>query len=47
MLSGVLATVLQKNRQYQAFQQKFADLFEAKDSQVRTEFVTIGNKVKI
>lgn len=47
MLSGVLSTILQTNRQYQEFQQKFAELFEAADSEVRTEFVTVGDKVKV
>jgi len=47
MLSGVLTTILQNNRQYQEFQQKFSQLFEAEDSEVRTEFTTVGNKVKI
>src|ERR1019366_1091462 len=47
MLSGVLATILQANPQYQEFQEKFTQLFEHEDSQIRTEFEAIGSKVKL
>lgn len=47
MLSGVLNTILQGNQQYQAFQAKFAELFEDDDSAIKQEFVNIGNSVKI
>lgn len=47
MLSGVLATILQTNQQYKEFQQTFRDLFEDPDSEIKTEFETIGNKVKV
>lgn len=47
MLSGVLATILQTNQQYKDFQQKFKDLFENNDSEIKAEFETIGSKVKL
>jgi putative ATP-dependent endonuclease of OLD family len=47
MLSDVLTTILENNKQYQQFQEKFRELFEDDDSQIKTEFENIGNKVKI
>lgn len=47
MLSGVLNAILQTNQQYQEFQAKFVELFEDDDSEIKEEFETIGNKVKI
>ncbi len=47
MLSGVLATILEANQQYQDFQAKFSELFEDEGSQIKTEFETMGNKVKL
>jgi len=47
MLSGVLATILQSNVQYQEFQDKFRELFEDDRSQIKAEFDTIGSNVKI
>lgn len=47
MLSGVLTTILQTNQQYQEFQAKFRELFEDDNSQIKAEFVAIGNKVKV
>lgn len=47
MLSGVLSTILQANNQYREFQEKFAELFEHEDSEIRAEFEAIGDKVKI
>ena len=46
MLSGVLSTILQKNQQYKDFQSKFSELFEGDTSQIKTEFETIGNRIK-
>lgn len=46
MLSGVLNTILETNQQYQDFQAKFQELFEDDNSQIKTEFETMGNKVK-
>lgn len=47
MLSGVLSTILQANQQYREFQEKFSELFEHEDSEIKAEFESIGNKVKI
>lgn len=47
MLSGVLSTILQTNQQYQNFQQKFKELFEDDNSEIKEQFDNIGNKVKI
>jgi len=47
MLSDVLTTILQNNQQYIEFQQKFTDLFESDNSEIKTEFENIGNQVKI
>ena len=47
MLSGVLSAILQNNQQYQEFQIKFSELFESDGSEIKTQFETIGNQVKI
>lgn len=47
MLSGVLATILEENEQYQQFQEKFRELFEDDKSQIKVEFENIGNRVKV
>jgi recombinational DNA repair ATPase RecF len=47
MLSGVLATILEKNPQYKNFQAKFTELFEDDDSDIKIEFDNLGNKVKL
>jgi putative ATP-dependent endonuclease of OLD family len=47
MLSGVLTAILEENEQYQQFQEKFRELFEDDDSQIKAEFENIGNRVKI
>jgi len=47
MLSGVLTAILEENEQYQQFQEKFKELFEDDDSQIKAEFESIGNQVKI
>ena len=47
MLSGVLNTILQTNQQYREFQEKFAELFEDEDSEIKAEFEAIGERVKI
>ncbi|MBL7756810.1 MAG: AAA family ATPase, partial [Chitinophagaceae bacterium] len=47
MLSGVLNTILQTNGQYQQFQEKFRELFEDDDSEIKAEFEAMGNKVKV
>lgn len=47
MLSGVLSAILQENVLYQEFQAKFRELFEEDDSEIKTEFDNVGNKVQI
>jgi predicted ATP-binding protein involved in virulence len=47
MLSGVVAAILETSQKYKDFQEKFAELFEHEDSEVRTQFETIGDSVKI
>ena len=47
MLAGVLETILQTNQQYRDFQNKFKELFEDDGSQIKTEFETLGSKVKL
>lgn len=47
MLSGVLTAILEENAQYQQFQEKFRELFEDDNSQIKAEFENIGNRVKI
>ncbi len=47
MLSGVLTAILQENEQYQQFQEKFRELFEADNSEIKAEFDNVGNNVKI
>lgn len=47
MLSGVLATILEKNPQYKQFQEKFTELFEDDKSEIKMEFDNLGNKVKL
>lgn len=47
MLSGVLTAILQENEQYQQFQAKFRELFEADNSEIKAEFDNVGNNVKI
>ena len=47
MLSGVLVTILEADKDYQEFQLKFFDLFDKPDSKVRIEFDKLGNKVKV
>jgi len=47
MLSGVLAAILEENEQYKQFQEKFRELFEDDNSQIKAEFESIGSRVKI
>ncbi|MUH34411.1 chromosome segregation protein SMC [Zobellia amurskyensis] len=46
MLSGVLSAILQENVQYQEFQQKFRELFEDDNSEIKIEFDNVGDKVQ-
>lgn len=47
MFSGVLSTILQTSIKYQQFQAKFRELFEDDNSEIKTEFETMGNNVKV
>lgn len=47
MLSGVLSAILQDNRQYQEFQNKFRELFEDDSSEIKTQFDNVGEKVQV
>lgn len=47
MLSGVLATILEQNAQYQEFQLQFKSLFENDESEIKTQFDLLGGKVKV
>jgi putative ATP-dependent endonuclease of the OLD family len=47
MLSGVLATILESNRQYQDLQTKFHELFYDDTSEIKVEFDRISSSVKI
>jgi putative ATP-dependent endonuclease of OLD family len=47
MLSGVLSAILETNEQYQDFQQRFTELFEGEDSEIKTQFDLVGGKVKV
>lgn len=47
MLSGVLATILEKNPQYKKFQEQFTELFEDDKSEIKIEFDNLGNRVKL
>lgn len=46
MLSSVLEEILTDNPQYREFRQKFDELFDDEDSQVKIEFDRLGNSVK-
>ena len=46
MLSNVLSIILQTNKQYKEFQQKFSELFEGEDSEIKLEFDNVGAQVK-
>jgi putative ATP-dependent endonuclease of OLD family len=47
MLSGVLSAILESNEQYLDFQNKFRELFEGDDSEIKTQFDLVGGKVKV
>jgi putative ATP-dependent endonuclease of the OLD family len=47
MLSSVMAVILESSIQYKEFQEKFNTLFGSEESDVRIEFDTLGEKVKI
>lgn len=47
MLSGVLSAILESNKQYLDFQNRFKELFEGDDSEIKTQFDLVGGKVKV
>lgn len=47
MLSGVVAAILEESEQYRQFQDKFSELFEHDESEIKAQFETIGNNVKV
>jgi putative ATP-dependent endonuclease of OLD family len=47
MLSGVVAAILEESKQYRQFQNKFSELFEHDESEIKAQFETIGANVKI
>lgn len=47
MLSGVLTAILEKSPKYQEFKQKFSELFEADDSEVRVELDRVSGEVQV
>lgn len=47
MLSGVITAIIEGNQQYQEFQNKFAELFEADDSEIKAQFDIVGDRVKV
>lgn len=47
MLSGVLATILERSAHYREFQTKFSDLFGSEESEVKIELDGLSKKVKI
>jgi AAA15 family ATPase/GTPase len=47
MLSGVLSAILESNEQYLDFQNRFKELFEGDDSEIKTQFDLVGGKVKV
>ncbi|MEP4094101.1 AAA family ATPase [Reichenbachiella sp.] len=47
MLSGVLSTILETNEQYMDFQNRFRDLFEGQESEIKTQFEIVGGHVMV
>ncbi|MCP4651519.1 MAG: ATP-binding protein [PVC group bacterium] len=47
MLSSVLEEILQENQKYADFKEKFTELFDGDDSEVRAEFEALGTSVKV
>lgn len=47
MLSSVLETILETNKQYSEFKEKFEALFEEEGSEVKAEFDRLGKAVKV
>lgn len=47
MLSGVLSTILEQNKDYAAFREQFEKLFTAPESEVRVKLDELSGKVKL
>lgn len=47
MLSGVLSTILEENKEYAAFREQFDKLFTASESDVRVKLDELSGKVKL
>lgn len=47
MLSGVLSTILEQNKEYAAFREQFEKLFTAPESQVRVKLDELSGNVKL
>ncbi|MHB8831372.1 MAG: ATP-dependent nuclease [Patescibacteria group bacterium] len=47
MLSGVLSTILEQNKEYASFQEQFNKLFTAPESEVRVRLDELSGKVKL
>ena len=47
MLSGVLSTILEQNKEYAAFREQFEKLFTAPESEVRVKLDELSGKVKL
>ena len=47
MLSGVLTAILEQNKDYAAFREKFDELFTAPESEVRVKLDELSGKVKV
>jgi putative ATP-dependent endonuclease of the OLD family len=47
MLSGILGTIIEEDRNYQEFTKKFEELFGSEDSQIKAELDNLGEKIKV
>ncbi|MFP9114908.1 ATP-dependent nuclease [Flavobacterium sp. RHBU_3] len=47
MLSGVLNAILEEDPKYKEFQEKFRELFEDENSEIRAKFEAMGDTVKV
>jgi putative ATP-dependent endonuclease of the OLD family len=47
MLSGVLNAILEEDPKYKEFQEKFKELFEDENSEIRAKFEAMGDTVKV
>lgn len=47
MLAGILGAIIEGDRDYQEFTQKFEQLFGSNDSQIKVELDRLGEKIKV